>query len=61
MELTISDECMICGRCFNNCPVNCIFTGKLHYEINRDECISCGTCAVVCPISAISDKSDNEK
>lgn len=49
------DECISCGSCAEQCPVNAISEGDTHYVINADECISCGSCAEQCPVSAISE------
>jgi len=54
MAYVISDECISCGACESECPVNCISEGDSIYVINGAECIDCGSCADVCPVSAIS-------
>ena len=54
MAYVISDECISCGACESECPVNCISEGDSIYVINGAECIDCGSCADVCPTSAIS-------
>ena len=52
MAYRISDDCIACGACADECPVSCISEGDGKYVINEEECISCGTCAGVCPVSA---------
>lgn len=52
MAYKISDECISCGACAANCPVECIAAGDSKYEINPEICIECGTCASVCPVGA---------
>ena len=52
MAYKISDECIGCGACAEECPVNAIVEGDGKYEINADECIECGACADACPVSA---------
>ena len=52
MAYKISDECIGCGACVEECPVNAIVEGDGKYEINADECIECGACADACPVSA---------
>lgn len=52
MAYVISDECISCGACEADCPVDAITEGQGKYEINPDVCISCGTCAAVCPVGA---------
>ena len=54
MAYKISDECISCGSCAGNCPVDAISEGDGKYEINPDECIECGQCADNCPVNAIS-------
>ncbi|MDR1733875.1 MAG: 4Fe-4S binding protein [Oscillospiraceae bacterium] len=52
MAYTINEDCISCGACEAECPVNCISAGDDTYVINADECIDCGSCAAVCPVSA---------
>ena len=52
MAYLITDECISCGACADECPVKCISEGDGKFVINKDECIDCGTCASVCPVSA---------
>lgn len=53
MAHKISDDCIACGTCKPNCPVDAISEGDI-YSIDPDECIDCGACAEVCPVDAIS-------
>ena len=55
MAYKIGDDCISCGACAAQCPVNAISEGDEHYEINADDCISCGGCAETCPMGAISE------
>lgn len=52
MAYKISDECISCGACSQECPQKCIAEGENHYEIDPAKCIECGTCADVCPVGA---------
>ncbi len=52
MAYKITDDCISCGACAANCPVNAISEGENKYEIDADTCISCGNCASVCPVGA---------
>ena len=52
MAYKITDECINCGACAADCPVDCISEGDDKYVINADECIECGNCANVCPVGA---------
>ncbi len=53
MAYKISDECIECGSCVPECPVDCIAEGT-PYLINPDLCTDCGNCAAVCPADCIS-------
>lgn len=55
MAYVISSDCISCGACADQCPVNAISEGDTQYNINESECISCGACADQCPVSAISE------
>ena len=52
MAYIINDECLNCGSCEAECPVNAISAGDGKYVINADECLECGACASVCPVGA---------
>lgn len=54
MAHVISGECISCGACAAQCPVEAISEGSDKYVINADTCIDCGACVDVCPVSAIS-------
>ncbi|MCI6703038.1 MAG: 4Fe-4S binding protein [Prevotellaceae bacterium] len=53
MAYVIGDDCIACGSCIDECPVEAISEGA-KYSINPDVCTECGTCADVCPSEAIS-------
>ena len=52
MAYVISDDCIACGTCIDECPVEAISEGDI-YSINPAVCTDCGTCADVCPSEAI--------
>ncbi len=52
MAYKISDECISCGACEPECPVQAISEGDSKYEIDPEKCIDCGACADVCPVGA---------
>lgn len=52
MSYKIHDNCISCGACEPECPVNCISAGAEQYVIDENICIDCGTCAGVCPVGA---------
>ena len=53
MAYNITDACVACGTCADNCPVEAISEGDGKYVIDADVCVSCGTCVDNCPVSAI--------
>ena len=55
MAYKITDECIACGACIDECPVNAISEGDI-YSINADECTDCSTCADACPTGAIVEE-----
>ena len=52
MAFKISDECISCGACASECPVDAISEGDGKFVIDANECIECGACAGVCPVDA---------
>ena len=52
MAYFINDDCISCGLCESDCPVEAISEGDGKYEIDADACASCGACADVCPVGA---------
>ena len=53
MAYKISDECIACGTCIDECPVDAISEGDI-YVIDPALCTDCGSCAEVCPVECIS-------
>ena len=49
MAYQISDDCISCGVCAGNCPVNAISEGDGKFEIDAEKCIECGACSYICP------------
>ena len=44
MAYVIGDDCIACGTCQGECPVEAISEGE-KYSIDPDLCTECGTCA----------------
>lgn len=53
MAYVINDDCIACGTCIDECPVDAIAEGDI-YVIDPELCTDCGSCAEVCPTEAIS-------
>ncbi len=56
MAFKISDECIMCGACAAECPVEAISEGDGKYVIDPEKCIDCGNCANVCPVGAPAEE-----
>ena len=56
MAHVISSDCISCGACSAECPVECISQGDEYYTIDADQCIDCASCTEVCPVDAISQE-----
>ena len=52
MAYVINNDCIACGSCIDECPVDAIKEGEI-YKIEADDCTDCGTCADTCPTEAI--------
>lgn len=54
LHYRVTDQCIGCGKCKRNCPVDCISGDKREIHIiNQLACIKCGTCQTACPVHAI--------
>ena len=56
MAYKITDACVKCGACADNCPVEAISEGEDKYVIDADTCVSCGACCDNCPVEAIVEE-----
>jgi ferredoxin len=52
MAHVITDECLSCGACQAECPVDAISEGDGKFVIDPELCIDCGACESVCPVGA---------
>ena len=59
MAMVITDECINCGACEPECPVDAISDGEEHTIIDADACVECKghfdepQCVEVCPVDCI--------
>ncbi|MFW6141834.1 MAG: NADH-ubiquinone oxidoreductase-F iron-sulfur binding region domain-containing protein [Candidatus Saliniplasma sp.] len=54
ITFTITDSCIGCTQCAQECPVNAISgEPKGKHEIDQETCIKCGACEEVCPVNAV--------
>lgn len=58
MAHIITDECLGCGTCIDECPTAAITESNDVYSINADLCTDCGTCKDNCPADAIEEPKD---
>ncbi|MCK4647472.1 4Fe-4S binding protein [Candidatus Pacearchaeota archaeon] len=55
------DECVGCGICVGECPVNAISMKNGKAVINMKKCIRCKKCHEVCPKKAIRHDSERNQ
>jgi ferredoxin len=53
MPYKITDDCVACGVCADECPSGSIKEGEDKYVIDPETCTDCGTCKDACPNEAI--------
>ena len=56
MAYVISEDCIACGTCIDECPVEAISEGDI-YRIDPEVCTDCGTYAKAYPTGAISPRA----
>ena len=49
----VTDECLACAACIDECPEEAISEGDPIYIIDPELCTDCGTCVDSCPNDAI--------
>ena len=55
MAYKISDECVNCGACEDECPEKAISEKDERRWIDPEKCVDCGSCKDACPTDAISE------
>ncbi len=53
----ITDSCVACSTCVDECPNGAIGEGDGRCEIDQEKCDGCGSCAQMCPVEAIVEKT----
>ncbi len=53
MAHVITEDCIACGSCIDECPVDAIAEGDPVYIIDADLCTDCAACVEACPTEAI--------
>lgn len=53
MAHKITDDCVACGTCVDECAQEAISEGDPIYVIDPEKCTDCGTCVEACPSEAI--------
>lgn len=53
MAHVITQLCLACGSCMDECPTEAIKEGDEIYAIDPELCIDCGACIDSCPADAI--------
>ncbi|GHV32874.1 ferredoxin [Spirochaetia bacterium] len=54
MAYKISEECVNCGSCEDECPEKAIIEKDNFRWIDPAKCKDCGSCADACPTEAIA-------
>ncbi|MBO5280173.1 MAG: 4Fe-4S binding protein [Clostridia bacterium] len=47
-----AEECIGCGACAGDCPVDAISEADGKFVIDPEKCIDCGACEGNCPVGA---------
>jgi ferredoxin len=56
MTFKITEDCLACGVCTDECPSGAIKGVTIFYTIDQETCTECGTCVTSCPNSAIVEE-----
>lgn len=54
MAVQISDDCIGCSACVNECPQGAIEIQDGQAVVDEATCVKCGICVDACPASAIT-------
>lgn len=53
IHFVVSDSCILCGACVENCVSNALKIEDQKVVINEKQCIGCGQCFALCPQGAV--------
>ncbi len=53
-HIIVAEDCVNCGACEGECPVEAISEKDEVRVIDAELCIDCGACVPVCPVSCIN-------
>lgn len=57
IEYFITDDCIGCTKCSQDCPADAIpFAPLVKHVVDTEKCIKCDACRVVCPVNAVITK-----
>ncbi len=57
IEYYITDDCIGCTKCSQDCPADAIpFKPLEKHVVDTEKCIKCDACRVVCPVNAVITK-----
>ena len=56
MAYVINENCINCGVCISECPVDAIVEEGGVHKVVEESCIDCGACAPACPVDALQPK-----
>lgn len=55
MAFTITNRCVKCGACKQECPNKAIVEETKKFAIDYSKCVQCGACICICPNKAIDE------
>ena len=56
MSYEITNDCICCGDCEDECRIGAVSEGEDTYKINQELCVECGACSYICTAGAIIHK-----